>query len=105
MLRKLIPLALTVLLLPGCKDKAKDVRRDELRALMHGNTDDPDIRTAIEKARATVGEFLAALQKPAANQKQFLVRNAYPTHEAGEGSLDPTFPAARPPRGCDPVRA
>ena len=57
MFRKLIPLVLTALVFSGCKDKAKDVRRDELRALMHGNTDDPDIRAAMEKARATVGEF------------------------------------------------
>jgi uncharacterized protein YegJ (DUF2314 family) len=87
MLRKLLPLALTVLFFPGCKDKAKDVRRDELRALMHGNTDDADIRAAMEKARATVGEFLAALQKPAPNQKQFLVRKAYPTREAGKQQI------------------
>ena len=87
MLRKLIPLALTALLFPGCKDAAKDVRRDELRALMHGNTDDADIRAAMEKARATVGEFLVALQKPAANQKQFMVRKAYPTLEAGRQQI------------------
>ena len=87
MLRKLIPLVLTALVFSGCKDKAKDVRRDELRALMHGNTDDPDIRAAMEKARATVGEFLAALQKPAPNQKQFMVRKAYPTLEAGRQQI------------------
>ena len=87
MLRKLIPLALTALFFSGCKDKAKDVRRDELRALMHGNTDDPDIRAAMEKARATVGEFLAALAKPAPNQKQFMVRKAYPTLEAGRQQI------------------
>ena len=87
MFRTLIPLALTALFFSGCKDKTKDQRRDELRALMHGNTDDPDIRAAMEKARATVGEFLAALQKPAANQKQFLVRKAYPMTEAGKQQI------------------
>ena len=58
MSRTLLLLALAVLFLPGCKDPAKaakDKRRDDLRALMHGNTDDPDIRSAMEKARATVG--------------------------------------------------
>ena len=87
MLRTLIPLALVALLFTGCKDKAKERRRDDLRALMHGNTDDPDIRAAMEKARATVGEFLAALQKPAPNQKQFMVRKAFPTREAGKQQI------------------
>ena len=90
MFRTLLLLALTVLLLPGCKDQAKeakDRRRDDLRALMHGNTDDADIRAAMEKARATVGEFLAAVQKPAANQKQFMVRKAFPTLEAGRQQI------------------
>ena len=87
MLRKLILLALAALLFPGCKDTAKEKRRDDLRALMHGNTDDPDIRAAMEKARATTGEFLAALQKPAPNQKQFMVRKAYPTREAGKQQI------------------
>ena len=77
-------------LFSGCKDPAKaakDKRRDDLRALMHGNTDDPDIRAAMEKARATTGEFLAALQKPAANERQFMVRKAYPTREAGRQQI------------------
>jgi len=87
MFRTLILVALSVLLFPGCKDKEKEKRRDDLRALMHGNTADPDIRAAIEKARATVGDFLAALQKPAPNQKQFLVRKAYPTREAGKQQI------------------
>jgi uncharacterized protein YegJ (DUF2314 family) len=87
MLRKLILLALAALLFPGCKDAAKEKRRDDLRALMHGNTDDPDIRAAMEKARATVGEFLAALQKPAANQRQFMVRKAFPAREAGRQQI------------------
>jgi uncharacterized protein YegJ (DUF2314 family) len=87
MFRTLILLALTVLVVSGCKDKAKEQRKADLRALMHGNTDDADIRAAMEKARATVGEFLAALQKPSANQKQFLVRKAYPTREAGKQQI------------------
>ena len=90
MSRTLLLLALAVLFLPGCKDPAKaakDKRRDDLRALMHGNTDDPDIRAAMEKARATTGEFLAALAKPAANQKQFMVRKAYPKREAGKQQI------------------
>ena len=87
MLRKLIPLVLIALVFSGCKDTAKEKRRDDLRALMHGNTDDPDIRAAMEKARATVGEFLAALQKPAPNQKQFMVRKAFPTLEAGKQQI------------------
>ena len=90
MLRTLIPLALAMsvaLLFPGCKDAAKQQRRDDLRALMHGNTDDADIRAAIEKAHATVGEFLAVVQKPAANQSHFMVRKAYPTREAGKQQI------------------
>ena len=71
----------------GCKDAAKERRRDELRALMHGNTDDPEIKAAMEKARATVGDFLAVLRKPAANQTQFMVRKAYPTREAGRRQI------------------
>ena len=90
MFRTLLLLALAAFLFTGCKDPAKaakDKRRDDLRALMHGNTDDPDIRAAMEKARASTGEFLAALQKPAANQKQFMVRKAYPTREAGRQQI------------------
>ena len=82
MLRKLFPIALVALLFPGCKDATKEKRRADLRALMHGNTDDPDIRAATEKARATIGQFLAALQKPAANQRQFMVRKAFPSKDA-----------------------
>ena len=90
MFRTLILVAFTALFFPGCKDQAKEAkekRREELRALMHGNTDDPDIRAAMEKARATTGEFLAALQKPAANERQFMVRKAYPTREAGRQQI------------------
>ena len=90
MFRSLIFFALSAFLFTGCKDpakEAKDNRRDELRALMHGNTDDPDIRAAMEKARATTGEFLAALQKPAANQKHFMVRKAFPASDAGKQQI------------------
>ena len=90
MFRTLLLLALCAFLFSGCKDpakEAKDKRRDDLRALMHGNTDDPDIRAAMDKARATVGEFLAALQKPAANQKQFMVRKAFPAKDAKQQIL------------------
>ncbi|MEQ1854169.1 MAG: hypothetical protein ABMA01_21570, partial [Chthoniobacteraceae bacterium] len=76
MFRTLIPVALCVLLFSGCKDKAKEQRKADLRALMHGLTEDADISAATEKARATSGQFLAALQKPAANQRQFMVRKA-----------------------------
>ena len=93
MSRTLLLLALSTsvaFLFPGCKDQAKEAkekRREELRALMHGNTDDPDIRAAMEKARATTGEFLAALQKPAANQKQFMVRKAFPAKDGKQQIL------------------
>ena len=87
MLRKLIPLALVALLFPGCKDAAKEKRRADLRAIMHGNTDDPDLRAATEKARATVGEFLAALQKPGPAQRQFMVRKAFPAKDAKQQIL------------------
>ena len=87
MFRTLLPLALAAFLFTGCKDKAKEQRKAELIALMHGNTDDPDIRTAMEKARATTGEFLAVLQKPAENQRDFMVRKAFPTREAGRQQI------------------
>ncbi len=90
MLRRLIltaAAALAVLALPGCKDKAKEQRKADLRALMHGLTDDADIRAAMEKARATSGQFLAALQKPAPNQKQFMVRKAFPAKDAKQQIL------------------
>ena len=90
MFRTLLLVALSAFLITGCKDPAKaakDKRRDDLRALMHGNTDDPDIRAAMEKARATVGEFLSAVQKPAASQRQFMVRKAYPTLDAGRQQI------------------
>lgn len=66
------------LLFSGCKDKEMEARRVALREIMHGNTPDPDIKAAIEKARATVGEFVAALQKPAPGQDKFLVRKIFP---------------------------
>lgn len=90
MLRKLIPLApmiVVALLFSGCKDKAKEQRKADLRSLMHGNTDDPDIRAATEKARATTGEFLTALAKPAANQRHFMVRKAFPAKDAKQQIL------------------
>jgi uncharacterized protein YegJ (DUF2314 family) len=87
MFRKLIPLMLVALLFTGCKDKAKEQRKADLRALMHGLTDDADITAAMDKARATSGQFLAALQKPAANQRQFMVRKAFPAKEAKQQIL------------------
>ena len=87
MLRTLLPLALAVSLFTGCKDKAKEQRKADLRALMHGLTDDADIRAAMEKARATSGEFLAALQKPAPSQKQFMARKAFPAKDAKQQIL------------------
>nr|ACO70947.1 hypothetical protein [uncultured Verrucomicrobiota bacterium] len=73
--------------LGGCVDKAKEARRKELIELMHGNTDDADIKTAIAKARATVPEFLSALQKPAANQGQFIVRKSFPRKDGKQQIL------------------
>ncbi len=87
MFRKLILAALSVFLFSGCKDKAKEQRKADLRALMHGLTDDADIRAAMEKARATSAQFLAALQKPAANQRQFMVRKVFPAKDAKQQIL------------------
>lgn len=78
---KYVIAGLLVLAFAGCRNKEKEARRAELIALMHGNANDPDIASAMEKARATVGDFLAALQKPAANQKQFMVRKAFPAKD------------------------
>jgi uncharacterized protein YegJ (DUF2314 family) len=87
MSRTLILLALTALLFTGCKDKAKEQRKADLRALMHGLTDDADILAAMEKARATSTEFLAALQKPAASQRQFMARKTFPAKDAKQQVL------------------
>jgi uncharacterized protein YegJ (DUF2314 family) len=87
MSRTLLLLALCAFLFPGCKDKAKEQRKSDLRALMHGLTDDADIRAAMEKARASSGQFLAALQKPAANQRQFMVRKIFPATDAKQQIL------------------
>jgi uncharacterized protein YegJ (DUF2314 family) len=87
MFRTLILLALSVFLFSGCKDKAKEQRKADLRALMHGLTDDADIRAAMDRARAASAQFLAALQKPAANQKQFMVRKIFPAKDAKQQIL------------------
>jgi uncharacterized protein YegJ (DUF2314 family) len=87
MFRTLLLLALSAFLFPGCKDAAKEKRRNDLRALMHGNTDDPDLRAATGKARATLGDFLAALQMPAPNQRQFMVRKVFPAKDAKQQIL------------------
>ncbi len=68
--------------LPACKNKEKEQRRNDLKALMHGTTGDKDIQAAIEKARATYPEFLKTLQNPAPNQRQFLVRAIFPAKDA-----------------------
>ena len=82
MFRTLLTLALCAFLFTGCKDKAKEQRKADLIALMHGNTGDPDILAAIAKGRATSGEFMAVLQKPAANQSHFMVRKIFPAKDA-----------------------
>lgn len=74
----------------GCRDKAKEAklaRNAELLALMHGNTSDADIAAAMEKARATVDVFLAALKSPAPGQKEFFVRHEYPTAVPGRRQI------------------
>lgn len=87
MFRTPLLLALSAFLFTGCKDKAKEQRKADLRALMHGLTDDPDITNAMEKARATSGQFLTALQKPAANQRQFMVRKIFPAMDSKQQIL------------------
>ena len=87
MFRTLLLLALSAFLFTGCKDKAKEQRKAGLRALMHGLTDDADLRAAMEKARATSGRFLAALAKPAANQSHFMVRKIFPAKDAKQQIL------------------
>ena len=97
MLRTLLLLALSAFLFSGCKDPAKaakEQRKAALIALMHGLTDDADLRAAIEKGRATSGEFMAALQKPAANQSHFMVRKIFRAKDAKQQILwikDVTF--------------
>jgi uncharacterized protein YegJ (DUF2314 family) len=71
-----------VLTAGGCQNKEKEARRNELREIMHGNTPNADVAAAIARAKATVGDFLAVMQKPGAGQGDFLVRKAFP---AGEG--------------------
>jgi uncharacterized protein YegJ (DUF2314 family) len=71
----------------SCKDKAKEERKVALRDFMHGNTGDAELAAAMEKARTTVGEFLAALQKPAQGQSGFIVRKSFPTKIAGKQQI------------------
>ena len=66
----------------SCKDKVKEERKIALREFMHGNAGDAELTAAMEKARATVGEFLTALQKPAPGQSGFIVRKTFPTKDA-----------------------
>ncbi len=73
-------------LFTGCKDKEKEARRLQIREIMHGNTPDADMKAAIEKARATVGDFITALQKPASGQSKFLVRKSFPA-EGGKQQI------------------
>lgn len=82
----LIPILL-VLTLSGCNRAEKEARKNDLRAMMHGLTNDPDIQAAMEKAKATTPEFLAVLQKPAANQRQFLVRKVFPAQDVKQQIL------------------
>lgn len=60
-----------VFLIAGCskKDRADKVTLVE--------ADDPRMNAAIEKARATVGTFIAALKSPKANQESFTVKMAF----------------------------
>jgi uncharacterized protein YegJ (DUF2314 family) len=67
-----------VLALGGCGNKEREARRAQMREIMHGNTPNADIAAAIAKAKTTVGDFLAVLQKPGANQGDFLVRKVFP---------------------------
>jgi uncharacterized protein YegJ (DUF2314 family) len=79
--------ALCVASFAACKNKEKEQRRTELRALMHGTTADRDIQAAMAKARATLPEFLKILQKPAANQRQFMLRAIFPAKDAPQQIL------------------
>ena len=79
--------ALCVAGLSACKNKEKEQRRADLRALMHGTTGDADIQAAMEKARATYPDFLKALQNPAPNQRQFLVRAIFPAKDTKQQIL------------------
>jgi uncharacterized protein YegJ (DUF2314 family) len=79
--------ALCLTALPACKNKAKEERRAQLRALMHGTTGDADMQAAIKKARETVPDFLRALQSPAANQRQFMVRTIFPATDGQQQIL------------------
>lgn len=78
---------LCVFAFASCKDKAKEERKVALRDFMHGNTGDAELAAAMEKARTTVGEFLAALQKPAQGQSGFIVRKSFPTKIAGKQQI------------------
>lgn len=79
--------ALFVAAFPACKNKEKEKRRDDLRALMHGTTDDADIKAAITRAQETLPAFLETLQKPAPNQRQFMVRAIFPAKDAPQQIL------------------
>ena len=46
-----------------------------------------ELAAAMDKARATVGDFLAAMQRPAQGQSGFIVRKAFPTKIAGKQQI------------------
>ena len=71
----------------GCRNKEKAARRDQLIDLKNGNTGDEDIAAAMQKARDTVGDFLAVIQAPGTNQIQFMVRREYPTDIPGKRQI------------------
>jgi uncharacterized protein YegJ (DUF2314 family) len=75
------------LVFAGCKDKAKEQRRNDLRALMHGTKPDPEIKAAMDKAQQNVPEFLAALQNPGPNRSHFMVRKVFPAKDAAQQIL------------------
>lgn len=70
----------------GCSDKQKEARKAAMLELMRGNTADPDMAAAIAKGKATVGEFLEALQHPKPGQSDFLVRAIFPA-EGGKQQI------------------
>jgi uncharacterized protein YegJ (DUF2314 family) len=76
--------------LVGCRDKAKEARHNDQVEFMHGNIPDADFKAAIETARKTVPRFLTALQHPAANQGDFLVRKIFPRKDGKQQILSLT---------------
>jgi uncharacterized protein YegJ (DUF2314 family) len=80
-------LALCMAGLPACKNKEKEQRKADLRALMNGTIEDPEMKAAMQKAQESVPEFLDALRKANPEDKDFILRKKFPAGGEAQQTL------------------